>query len=565
TVTNSCGTAATSRVVTINALPVAGTFSGDAALCAGSADTFIATITGGTWTAINSHATVSTTGIVVGVSAGVDTIVYTVSNSCGSVSTSRTITINPLPVAGTISGAAVLCVGDTAILTESVTGGTWAASNTHAHLTDSMAVAATVGLDTISYTVTNGCGTAHATHIINVSTVPVLGAISGPRSVCVAGSITLTATISGGIWTVSNGHASSFGGIMSGVSYGRDTVTYIFSNTCGADTATLAINVDTTAPRLSAISGPAMVCVGSTVTLSDSVTGGTWAVSGTHASISTLGAITGISAGVDTVTYQANNGCGSADTFRAITIAPLPNAGAITGYDSLCIGATILLSATGTTGGTWVSDNSDFVTVDGSGHVYGALNGSANILYIVTNACGSDTATHRIAVNIPVLPIIGSNQVCQFATTILLDPLPGGTWASSNILVAPCVGGVVLGITPGFTTISYTVDNACGATTAELEMEVIVCPATVSGITTTSQAMELFPNPTAGSFTLTVPSAIVEDAHVIITNVVGEKVAEMTIPANKATDINLSVPSGVYFISAGTTRGNYSARIVVEN
>jgi hypothetical protein len=57
---------------------------------------------------------------------------YTVTGTggCPSVSETRTVTVNALPSAGTLSGAQAICVGGNSTFTSSVSGGSWS-SGTH--------------------------------------------------------------------------------------------------------------------------------------------------------------------------------------------------------------------------------------------------------------------------------------------------------------------------------------------------------------------------------------------------------------------------------------------------
>jgi hypothetical protein len=55
-----------------------------------------------------------------------------------------------------------------------------------------------------------------------------------------------------------------------------------------------------------------------------------------------------------------------------------------------------------------------------------------------------------------------------------------------------------------------------------------------------------------------------EQAHIIITNIVGEKVKELTAATNNVVDIKLGEAAGVYFLSATTSTGTYVAKVVVE-
>jgi len=76
--------------------------------------------------------------------------------------------------------------------------------------------------------------------------------------------------------------------------------------------------------------------------------------------------------------------------------------------------------------------------------------------------------------------------------------------------------------------------------------------------------LKLFPDPTHGSFTLTLSSANNEDAQITITNMLGGKIKEFTVATNKQTALQLDAPPGVYFISGITDNGRVSAKLVVE-
>ena len=77
-------------------------------------------------------------------------------------------------------------------------------------------------------------------------------------------------------------------------------------------------------------------------------------------------------------------------------------------------------------------------------------------------------------------------------------------------------------------------------------------------------SFSISPNPSRGKFTLTLSSPNNEQAQLTITNLPGEKVKEQTIVSNKETEIQLQVPAGVYFVTAVTSIGRISERIVVE-
>jgi len=57
------------------------------------------------------------------------------------------------------AGPDTVCIGDTIMLTDSMAGGTWTASNSHATVADSVVTGVSVGLDTVLYLVSTSCGT----------------------------------------------------------------------------------------------------------------------------------------------------------------------------------------------------------------------------------------------------------------------------------------------------------------------------------------------------------------------------------------------------------------------
>jgi len=76
-------------------------------------------------------------------------------------------------------------------------------------------------------------------------------------------------------------------------------------------------------------------------------------------------------------------------------------------------------------------------------------------------------------------------------------------------------------------------------------------------------ALNTFPNPANGPFAIHVSTSITEEAQIIITNVIGEKVKELTATTNTDIPVQLDTPPGIYFISAITTQGTQTSKMVV--
>ena len=136
-----------------------------------------------------------------------------------------------------------------------------------------------------------------------VNAVPVLSAIAGSGISCIGQTNTLTDSATGGVWTSSNSSIATINnttGVVTGVAGGTVTISYTVGTSCST-TVTRAITVNAT-PAVAGIAGTDSVCAGSSITLTNITTGGTWASSDTTvASITSSGTATGIMAGTTTI------------------------------------------------------------------------------------------------------------------------------------------------------------------------------------------------------------------------------------------------------------------------
>lgn len=435
--------------VTVNPLPRP--INGPSAVCVGSTISLSDSVTGGTWSSTTtSVATVgSTSGVVTGVSAGTTTITYFLGSGC---TISKTITVNPLPAA--ITGTLATCeTQGTTTAYDATSGGVWSsATPSIATIDPSSGVISGLssGTATISYTLTaTGCAVS-----ANVTINPLPAAISGPTVVCEGLTVTMTDGGSG-TWSSSNTSVATVGsttGVVGGVASGTSTITYTLPTSCYV-TQDVSVN-----PLPSSITGPSAVCAGSTITLADATSGGTWISGATAtATVASTGDVYGVASGTVTITYQLGTGC---QTTTSVLVNPLPNT--IGGPTDVCLGARITLSET-TTGGSWSSDAVSVATVSGTGVVTGATVGSTTISYILS-ATGC-YVTHPVTVNSLPAAISGPSAVCVAATIGLSDG--SGSWTSSNTGVATigASSGVVTGVASGTTTITFTDGLGCFTTT----------------------------------------------------------------------------------------------------
>ena len=156
------------------------------------------------------------------------------------------------------------------------------------------------------------------------------------------------------------------------------------------------------------------------------------------------------------------------------------------------------------------------------------------------------------------------DTVCMGSSIMLTDATVGGTWGSVNGLVSVVSPGVMNGVTAGIDTVVYTVSNSCGAVKAKYTLSVINCTLGINATRAGDPALKVYPNPNDGGFTVNVSAAANEMVRIIIRNVVGETVKEVTVPANVSTAVALGQPQGIYLLSAYTANGVYTAQIVIS-
>ncbi len=196
---------------------------------------------------------------------------------------------------------------------------------------------------------------------------------------------------------------------------------------------------------------------------------------------------------------------------------------------------------------------------------------------ITHDPCGSiyycDRLSNRIRViqdlSIPFAGVVvGIDSVCPGDSVQLTDSVPGGVWSVTNTTVANISPtGYVTGIVAGYDTVRYTVTYFCGTKSAEKVIKVrsaASCSTTSVGAVGQPVGSSVYPNPSDGSFIVTVRAAMTGDAHVVITNMVGQQVQAMNIPVNKASAVKIDVPAGVYALTITAGANSYVHRVVVR-
>jgi len=521
---------------------------GDSVFCVGQVVTLTDTTEAGEWGSISpTVATAVTaslsTGAVTATGPGTANIEYTLPTGCIA---TYLITVNPSPAG--ITGITDVCVDNTTTLSDASTGGTWSSGNTGLAVVDPSGTVTGVGPGpvTISYMLTaTGCATS-TTVMVNALPDP----ISGPEFVCPGFSVTLS-DVGFGTWSVASSTIATIGatsGMATGLEPGITTVSYTLPVT-GCSTS-----IDfTVEPVPDAITGVAVACLGSTMVLSDMTIGGVWTSGNTTVAPVGLfsGVVSGASLGIATITFTTSFGC---TTTRDVTVDPSP--AAITGVGAVCPGGTLVLSDI-TTGGTWSSIPASVATVGSDGLVTGAIAGTATIYYTLGGYCA---ATAIVTVNPLPGAITGALHVCSIGAGTLIDAATGGLWSSSNAGVGTIVpaSGVMTGVSPGTTTVTYTLPTTCAITAVVI---VDVMPETISGPThvCVGSAITLSDSVGGGSWSSSLPGvATVGSVTGVVTGATpGPTVITYAIGAcNRNSTVNVFALPGIFSVTGG---GSYCA------
>jgi hypothetical protein len=350
-------------------------------------------------------------------------------------------------------------------------------------------------------------------------TVPVVGTITQPTCTTPTGSVVLSGLPATGSWTITrtpggityNGTGTSFTvtGLPVSTTY---TFTVTNSNTCTSPTsANVTINAIPSNPTLG---GASAVCVGSTANVTPA-TGGTWASSNTLvATITNAGLVTGVSAGSVTLTYTRTiDGCSNTRPFTVNANPTVLVVGTITQPTCTTPTGSVVLSGLPSTGSWTITRTPGGTTYTGTGTSFTVTGLPVSTTYTFTvtnsNTCTSP-ASANVAINaIPGAPTLGGASAVCVGSTANVTPSTGGTWASSNTLVATITNaGLITGVAAGSVTLTYTRTSDGCSNTRPFTVNTnptapVVGTITQPTCTTPTGSVVLSGLPAAGSWTIT--------------------------------------------------------------
>jgi len=449
--------------VTVHSMPSA--ILGADSVCIGSTTNLSDDSTGGTWISSNPLiAPVSSGGVVSGTgSVGTAVITYDLSGC----TVTAMVTVNTVAVAPISGTSGILCIGASTLLTDAASGGTWSSSVSSVAPVGSTGsvTGAALGAAVISYSITNGCGTAIATYPITISPGGAGGTISGALSVCLGGTSLLSDAAPFGVWSSSNGAVSTISatGGASGVGYGTDTISYTVVSASGCiSVATAAFTVFSPLSATITPGGSTSFCTGGYVllnTMSGSGMSYQWENGGVNIAGATSSGYTANTSGSYTVFITLPAGCHSTSLPVTVSVNPAPIV--VPGVSiathpgtSLCVGATAdTFTATAVNGGVPVYNWFVNGIAAATGATYSYSSSAGDIVKVVLTssaACAFPTTadtSETIAVNPVQTPSVSvsvhPSPVACIGDTIVATAIPvyGGSfpafhWTKNGVSAA---------------------------------------------------------------------------------------------------------------------------------
>ena len=488
TVSNSAGsnTSTQTNYITVNTVPVAGYTSS----VSGTTATFTNTSTnatsyswafgdGGTSAATNPTHTYATDGVY--------TVILSATNTCGTVTSSQTVTIVTPPSAGfsanNTTGCAPLAVQFNNTSSSNATAWAWTfpggspATSTAQNPSVSYAAPGTYNVTLIASN-SAGSDTTTLTNYIIAQGPPAAG-FTSTTNVFVAN---FTNTTTGGTsyaWTFGDGGTST--ATSPSHTYAGDgtyTVVLTATNACGTSTSTHQV-VISSLPVAGFSAQQTNGCIPFTVQFQDQSSSNTtawaWSFPGGSPATSTVQnpSVTYSTAGTYNVSLTASNplGMNTVSQTNYITVGQAPTAGFTSSTTGLTANFTNISS--GATSYSWNFGDSQTSTQASPSHTY-ATDGNYTVVLTATNACGTVTSTQTVAAF--VLPTAGFNAnltsgcaplTVQFGNQSSANAqsfswsFPGGTPSSST-----AENPTVVYNTAGTYTVTLTVGNPAGQNTS---------------------------------------------------------------------------------------------------
>jgi len=437
TASNGCAITST-QLINVNPLPTPSiSVTPSATICNGTNITLTAS-GGSTYSWAPGNQTTTSIAIAPTISTTY-TLTATSASGCTNTST-KAITVNPIPVAPTAGNNSPICIGTTLSLTASTIAGvtySWSGPNSFSSAAQNSTIAGATTAASGTYSVTataNGCTSPIATTSVTINALPTPSiSVSPSATICSGNTITLTASGATMYNWSPGGQTTS---VINVNPTTNTTYTLTGSNGC-ANTATQTITVNPLPTTSISVSPSTTICSGNGITLTAfGGVGYSWSSGETTTSI-TISPSTNTTY---TVTGTNANGCSSA-AIKTITVyAASTTSISVSPSSTICSGSSVTLTASGAATYNWSPGGQTTSVIN--------VSPTTNTTYTVSGSNGcANASVQSIFVNpLPTISLSAgpSSTICS-GNTVTLTASGGTTylWTSgqttTSILVAPIV------------------------------------------------------------------------------------------------------------------------------
>jgi hypothetical protein len=475
------------------------------------------------------------TGSVLAVTPTV-TSVYTATltdiNSCTSISTPVTVTVNPLPVINATTPSSIVCANSSATL--SATGATtytWAPTGGNA------ASAVVTPSANTTYTVTGSLLGCISTNTVSLATTPspTLNVVASATSAICAGTtatLTTSGTATSFTWTPAVSTTSM--AVVTPTANATYTVVGFDAGCTTTKTISLAVTAN---PTVNLVATNTVICIGST-------TSSTINATGTATSFTWIPAVSTTSTAVVSPTSTASytvvglaSGCTTTKTIT-VSVANTPTVTAIAPNNVICAGSTATLTSIGT------ATNYTWSPVGGNGASAVVTPTTATTYTLIGSASGC-TNSSIVTLTVSALPIVtatsSSSAICTGESAVLTASTSATSYTWSNT-----ANTVSTTVTPTITS-NYTVTVSNGTCTANATVAVVV-NACIGIEELSSNGISIYPNPTIDKLNIAINADLVSITSVSIYDALGKLVMTEKLNTELTTIRTSNLDSGVYFV-----------------
>ena len=366
----------------------------------------------------------------------------------------------------------------------------------------------------------SGANSNEITVVINNSAIPTINIATRNASTCKGSTISFSAAITNGgttpvyTWfvngvTIANSNNATF--ISSTLNNGDVVSCQLNSNTTCLNSVMQSNNLTevilNTTP-ITGITGPVEVCVGNSIQLTASPSGGLWLSLNNRASVNTSGLVTGLN--------------GSNGTLAQITYSITNTSGCVT---------------------------------------------SASYSVNVNARPKVPSIAYAIGTPNPQTGVGGG--FCTNKTFTVVGNPTGGVWSSTGVLSVNATTGVIsTGLVAGAGTLTYTIGTNGCTNSRSIAGNVVGCAA--RGVNNGQLAIEnyplsinLFPNPAHATVSLKI-DRLIGAGTIIVTDLYGKQQIQQPLSMGINTINVASFAKGMYFVSLITSEGKKTEKLIVE-